>query len=344
MATLNRNSDRSVVAHYVLVFATVILLVVLVWSLDRNPSDRAFVIVGGVAGALASSIATLIKTGGQRAAVDVFNRYGPLSPIIPAVSGFAAGTFSLLTVTALFAPMTRSLTSAAVFGGIYGLLLEPTLRGAATDANEQTILGAVLQHAHSEITASESHKYNGTIFVQFKTNDSAGRVAGAVTISFVPDELSATHEKPLGAISGPIRVDEGIASDSVPFDVGILAPAGFSAFPRTRSVSIPATQSSDSYSFTLVRDGQAETPDSDAEAAPASGSQVAGIVSPTPAVGVPVNTPLLEVPPKGRSSNPSSDVVVIDISQSGRTIQLVEVPMTRKSSAGQPAVNRTGVS
>jgi hypothetical protein len=340
MTTSHRKSDKSVDAHYVLVFATVVLLVVLVSSLDRSPSDRSFVIVGGVAGALASSIATLIRTGGQRAAVDVFNKYGLLGPIIPAVAGFAAGTFSLLTVTALFAPMTRSLTSAAVFGGIYGLLLEPILRGAATGADEHTILGAVLQHAHSEMTASESHKYNGTIFVQFKANDSAGRVAGAVNISFVPEELSATHEEPLGAIKGPVRVDEGIASDSVPFDVGILAPAGFSAFPRTRTVAIPATQASDTYSFTLVRDGQAETLESAAEVTPASGSHGAEIL--------PVSTEVsarLNAPTKGRSSKPVSiDVVVIDISQSGRTIQLIEVPMTRSSSAAQSASNNTSVS
>ena len=117
----NRWSADAIGLVLLVLTATIIALVIV--ELDRAATDAWLVTIGGLSGAATSSIAGLIQPGGRKRFDRVVSRNGIAGAFVPIVAGFAAGAFSVLAVVALFTPARNSNASAALLGGLYGLLL-----------------------------------------------------------------------------------------------------------------------------------------------------------------------------------------------------------------------------
>ncbi len=284
----------------VLVAVTAVLIAGTVTLLDGRGTDQKQVIIGGLAGSVASSVAMLLRRGGLVPLEDTLARYGFMAVFVPVVSGMAAGAFSVLTAIALFSVRSgqASLASGAAFGGLYGLLLGGWTNSLLTDQGNaveaRTIADIALSEIGLGVTGARSQQYNGTVRLRFSPEDGDGIVLGSLCIVFVP-AARANSDDDQGWVTGPIRVDEGELADEASFAVSVIVETGLAAFPRSRELTVPVAEVSDMYDFTIVRD-----------------------VAPTDAEG-------------GSASWPTAPTLLVDIGQAGRTVQLIELPASGKN-------------
>jgi hypothetical protein len=302
--SLRRRVGSEAVA-LVAVALTAALGILILFSLDDQPTRELVVLVGGQAGAAASGTTRLVRIS-VRSSLD--RTEAPFAAVfVPFISGFAAGAFSVLTALALFStgPDSPSVASAAVFGGIYGLLLGGWanalfLAEETSELDRRSLLQAAVADVVG-VVSPVAFKYNGDVLAWFSPAAERGRLAGSLMVAFVPREKKPPKES-MNATTGPVRIDEGSSADVVPFEVSVLTPPDFGAYPRSRVLQVPASKPSDQYEFTIVR----ESGDS-AESKPMSQRRSVGR-STAAAVAVPT--------------------VLLDVSQGGRTVQLLEIPMT----------------
>lgn len=275
------------------VAACLVAGVVATLSLDNTQENQ--VIVGGLAGAVAAAIALLLRGGGLSEMQNLFATRGAIAVFVPLITGLAAGAFSVLTALALFGD-AESLASAAVFGGLYGLLLggwSNSVIGRARALEEPTVLQAALTQIEEEVVGTrKSRRYNGSVHARFQP--AAGhreRVLGSLQIVFVPAHVG--REPSEGWLKGPVRIDDGEPAAEVPFEVAVIADTQVVAYPRMREVIAPAAAASDQDEVTLAR---AEAPSVEATVA-------------------------------------SPSTVLVDIAQAGRTVQLLEIPLRGRAAA-----------
>jgi hypothetical protein len=281
-----------------LVLLAAVLISGVVVALDRPNTQEWQVIIGGLAGAVAASIALLLRSGGLGEMEDRLARHGVIAIFIPIITGLAAGAFSVLTALALF-HNADSLASAAVFGGLYGLLLggwSNSVLGHVKAEEEPTIIEAALAQLGREVGALQSRRYNGDVRARFEpATEDRELVLGSLKLLFVPVDRSFASDADW--VPGPVRIDDGEVADSVPFEVSIIADARLVVYPRSREVVVPAREVSDVYDFTIAR-AQLHTEEPRA---------LRDQEEPRP--------------------HPRMPVVLVDIAQGGRTVQLLELPL-----------------
>jgi hypothetical protein len=281
----------------VLAAATVLLLAGIVALLRVQGSDQLEIVVGGMAGAATASIAMLVRPGGLVSMQDTFERHGALAVFVPALAGLAAGGFSVLLAVGLFSsPLQgKSLTSGAIFGGLYGLLLggwaNRILGAQASTATQTTIVEAALSEVDRQLRAPQQHRYTGRVLVAVDTTHAQTLVVGSLLVRFVPQGTESPHST-VGSsrewTSGALQISEGATTDFVSFDLSVIPDNALTSVPRAREVTVPASAVSEVYEFTLALDSANRTVAAD--------------------------------------STPS--VVLLSVAQGGRTVQLIEIPVS----------------
>jgi hypothetical protein len=111
--------------------ALVLLLVVVgvfvavqVWLLDAPPSVTTNVISGGVAGAIVSTLVFLVRATSTAELKTLVRRNGVFAGLRSVIGGFVSGSFAVLAGIALLtAGQSTSAAAAAVFGGAFGFAL-----------------------------------------------------------------------------------------------------------------------------------------------------------------------------------------------------------------------------
>lgn len=292
-----RSDSRA--AALLLLAIGVIAVVTTVLLLDRSQQEGGFLnllLLAGSAGAAASCLGVLLQENGFATLRAPSGKYGWLISLVPPVAGFAAGAFSLLLALALLTPADspRNAASAAVFGGIYGLLLggwsqkllaAPVLADAA-----ETLESAITTTAGTLFSEATRTRYDGRIAASIRSSEGITFVQGILGVRFIPSATDQDLDD--GEHSAQIRVEDGEEGPWANFVITVVSGSALESFPRSRSVKVPTDQVSDKFEFTIVHEPTTEVQGDQVEAT----SQL------------------------GRS-------ILIDVTQAGRTVQLLEIPM-----------------
>lgn len=280
--------------------------------LSQTPTDTAVVVIGGLAGAATSAVATLVRRGGMNTLERTVAANGSLSVLAPVIGGMAAGAFSIIVSHALLASLI-TMTGAAVHGGLYGLLLGGWINGILTppDDDNATIASAALAEI-GMLPAARRYNYAGIVSARVNRLSNVTLLFGTLTVEFVGEEavppFAGQDATPPLANQRRLTIDDGIDADEVPFELTVITSAELDAFPRTISVRIPRTGKSHPTEFTLAWSRRAAEPDS----------------LPTPTVydaaaeGV-FTSPSTE---KGRSD---TEAIILEVAQAGRSLHLLEL-------------------
>jgi hypothetical protein len=289
--------------------AIALLLIVLatisavIYLLGRPASESDLVIIGGLAGGSAATLALIIQSRGWNVLTGGIARYGFIAAFSSALAGFLAGAFSVLAAVALVGTSAtkNNPAGAAILGGIYGLLLGAYWSQILLAADDkETLLGTAISEISGRTVPSVVN-YQGTVFATLEPADNKQLVRGRLVVWFSakpepPDAASDTKAPDAQVASAPIIIEGGSRKARAEFAVTALGTSTTTAFPRRQLVVVPTDAESERYEFTLVQDGTLD-----------------GTDPPT-------------LPPLGP--------VLIDVSQSGRTVMVLEVsPPATKTAA-----------
>jgi hypothetical protein len=273
-----------------------------IYLLDAEPSERNFVITGGLAGAAASTFALLVRSRGWEYLRGSIRGYGVFAGYVAFVAGFAAGSFSVLTAIGLLTTggAPRNMSAAAVFGGIFGLALGsstsqliPSTPGLG-EANG-SIFGSALQRLGEELAAPVFVNYDGYVWADFALADERGLIVGHLMGQFIPRTLLQDRGyRPDRRPQARVLVQGGEERDAAQFIVSVVGGAQIAGYPRRINVTAPVDRESEVFEFTLVREEIEGARDEKGEATP-------------------------------EPKDLEGAAVLVDISQGGRTIQLLEV-------------------
>jgi hypothetical protein len=289
-------------ASQALIIIALLAVALTVFLLDYDQTHGTFLgmlLLAGSAGAAASCLGALLRQGGLTPARDSPGRESWIFPSVTAVAGFAAGAFSLLLALALLAPaLTRAnssgnAASAAVFGGIYGLLLggwaQKLMAAPGVEGTAQALKSAIATRTAGLFAVPVRSRYNGKIGASVRGADGADLVQGILGVRFIPGGAAEKFEP--GEQTVQVLVDDGEDAPSADFVVTVVCGPGLDSYPRSRAVSVPVGKASEKFEFTLVRE-PAEAESADAPSAD-----------------------------RGARS------ALIDVSQAGHTIAVMEVPV-----------------
>ena len=288
--------------------ATSLLLIVVatiaavIYLLGRPPTESNLVLIGGLAGGSAATLALIIQSRGWSGLTGGIVRYGLIAAFSSVVAGFLAGAFSVLAAIALIGTSVtkEDMSGAAILGGIYGLLLGAYWSQIVLAAEDkETLLGTAISEISGRVGPSVVN-YQGKVFATLKPTDNEHLVRGRLTVWFsakpeptqsVPDAKASDAQ----AASAPIIIEGGSRKARTEFAVTVLGTGAITAFPRRQLAVAPTDDESEKYEFTLVQEGSGEASD-----APS-------------------------LPPLGP--------VLIDVSQNGRTVQVLEVSPSASNTA-----------
>jgi len=288
----------SAIASRLLIIIALLAVAGTVFLLDYTQRHVGFLdmlLVAGSAGAAASCLGALLRQGGLTPPRGPSGRDNWIISIVTAVAGFAAGAFSLLLALALLAPPNSSsnAASAAVFGGIYGLLLggwaQKLMTSPGVEDAAQALKSAIDTKATGLFADRVRSRYNGKIGASIRSADGAELVQGILGLRFIPSDAAESFES--GERTVQVLVDDGEDAPSADFVLTVVCGVGLESYPRSRAVNVSTGEASEKFEFTLVRES-AEDDASDAQS-----------------------------PDRGARN------VLIDISQAGRTIAVMEVPV-----------------
>jgi hypothetical protein len=155
----------------------------------------------------------------------------------------------------------------------------------------QALKSAVNTTANSLFPDKMRIRYNGRIGASIRSVAGADLVQGVLGVRFIP-AAAPNQELSVDERGSQVSVDDGEDEPSASFVVTVVSGSGLESYPRSRAVSVPIDETSETFEFTLVRE-QALTGE-------------------------------LEVV----GTAPAARSVLIDVSQAGRTVQLLELPIT----------------
>ncbi|SKT79080.1 hypothetical protein [Mycobacteroides abscessus] len=259
---------------------------VLLSPASSSASYREALIAAGSAGAAATSLATIPRFRGDFAspaggAAEDGTAPGLLlvSTLIPPLSGFAAGAFSLLVgMVLLTGNRPTEAASAAVYGGLFGLMLAGS---AQSLLGPQQLLDGV-QTAMGGLGLRrelQSARYSGRVVARLQNAGESGLVAAKLVVAFLPERAysrgifrrqgkwAVDVDKPVEDRSSPgesrkseigygvgqIIVEDGQKLSRAEFVVTVVPGTGYESLPKSRIVTIPSREPSIDYEFTIVR-------------------------------------------------------------------------------------------
>lgn len=272
----------------VIVVATIAAVIYL---LGRPASESDLVVIGGLAGGSAATLALIIQSRGWNVLTGGIARHGLIAAFSSVVAGFLAGAFSVLAAIALIGT-TNDPAGAAILGGIYGLLLGAYWSQILLAADDkETLLGTAISEISGRTVPSVVN-YRGKVFATLAPADNEQLVRGRLVVWFSAKPEAAQPASDAKAsdaqvASAPIIIEGGSRKARAEFAVTVLGTSTTTAFPRRQLAVAPTDAESERYEFTLVHEG---TPD---------------------------GTDVPRQPPLGP--------MLIDVSQSGRTVMVLEV-------------------
>jgi hypothetical protein len=300
----SRSRDISVWVPVSILVIALLSAAGVIYLLDAAPSDRNRVLIGGLAGATASATAFLIGTRGWQLFAERSGQYGILAACTSFVAGFTGGAFSVLLAIGIWPINSRAanLAAPAVFGGVYGLILGAlALQLLPGDkAERSSLFGAALQNIQEQLGPPVLVNYDGYLDISAKPAVEQGLVLGRLQGKFAPRQEDKTAPEAAGEKRSRILIQGGAEQDTVPFVLSIVGNSAVSGYPRRMTVQAPADRSSEVFEFTLVREAEETEADGDRNA-PDQGERV---------------------------------TVLLDVSQGGRTIQLVELGLNISAGTG----------
>jgi hypothetical protein len=288
--------------------ATSLLLIVVatiaavIYLLGRPPTESSLVVIGGLAGGSAATLALIIQSRGWSGLTGGIVRYGLIAAFSSVVAGFLAGAFSVLAAIALIGTSAakNDMSGAAILGGIYGLLLGAYWSQIvlATE-DKETLLGTAISEISGRVGPSVVN-YQGKVFATLKPADNEQFVRGRLTVWFSakpePAQSVPNAKAPdAQAASAPIIIEGGSRKARTEFAVTVFGAGTITAFPRRQLAVAPTDDESEKYEFTLVQEGSGEA--------------------------------------SHASSLPPLGPVLIDVSQSSRTVQVLEVSPSASNTA-----------
>lgn len=297
----NRDVPIASIADGLLLIFALLSVVATVLLLERAGIEGSFttsLMLAGYAGSAASALAVLPHRRVASSPSSNLASWWQLVSVavVPPAAGFAAGAFSLLLAVALVSPQGAlpQPASAAVLGGLYGLLLGGWTRSLLTSPGV-TDAAAGLQSSLSTLvrTAKQAQRvrYDGRVLARFRPAE-ADMVRGVLEVRFVPHHRVPISEEE-GA-SAQVLVQEGAVTNRAEFLLTVVAGKHLESLPRSRVVTVPVQSTSESFEFTLV---QRMTEYDSREVKPSIRSNLHEF---------PVN-------------------VLLDVSQAGKTVALLEV-------------------
>lgn len=264
--------------------------------------ERELLVMGGFAGGTASSLALLVQTSGATRLKEDAALFGALAPLLSVACGFAGGLFSVLLAIGLFEVDTSNAgrTGAAVFGGFNGLVLGGLLHQLVKSAErvgEASVVGAALREFDRGIVGATPINYDGHLFYAAQSEKTNSIIAARLVGHFIPSEHGRPSDRDTDDdwTSAQIIVEDGVDAPVAEFVVSALVDQ-LTPFPRSVAVQCPLDRPSHRFEIALTR---METLTGDRNTSTFSGDE-----------GAPRSVPVL-----------------IDVSQSGRTLQILEVPV-----------------
>ncbi|MER6031682.1 hypothetical protein [Streptomyces sp. NPDC001851] len=244
------------------------------------------VVIGGTAGSAASSIALLFRRGGLPEFIKTIENHAILAVIAPIIGGFFVGSFSLMTVIALFNLEMHGtpLASSAVFGGLCGFIsggwINRTLTPISGAESERNVASVAIERIAEAWRGR--YNYRGRVAIEVKAARGSQLLLGTLVVTFIPEAVSDACEYD---VSGGLRVEDGSESEEVPFEISILEGGLLEVYPDSLAVKVPAAKKSQPIEFTVTR-------------------------------------PREQQPIPGESSQYA---LLVDVSQAGRSLQLLEI-------------------
>jgi hypothetical protein len=190
-----------------------------------------------------------------------------------------------------------SLPSSAVFGGLSGLVLGGWVNQALTPRPEDLADGRLAPAAVEEVVSFWRRRYNYKGRVLLEAKTVRRTGLHLSTLSLTFVPDSVRVDQHADT-AGPVRVEDGTDAGEVPFEIAILSTGAVDAYPRSLAVKVPADRASDPVEFTLTL--------------PAAGTD------------------------SGAADSPAGTVLV-DISQAGRSLQLLEIGSALWNASPGPA-------
>jgi hypothetical protein len=290
-----------------LLLIVVATIVAVIYLLGRPPSESNLVIIGGLAGGSAATLALIVQSRGWSVLTGGIARYGLIAAFSSVVAGFLAGAFSVLAAIALIGTSTtkNDMSGAAILGGIYGLLLGAYWSQIvlATE-DKETLLGTAISEISGRVGPSVVN-YRGKVCATLTPATNEQLVRGRLEVWFSTKSeptqpaphAKASDAKASGAqvASAPIIIEGGSRKARAEFAVTVLGTSTTTAFPRRQLAVAPTDGESEKYEFTLVQEGPGDAGDAS------------------------------RLPPLGP--------MLIDVSQSGRTIMVLEVSSSASEAA-----------
>ena len=273
-----------------LLFIAVATIVAVIYLLGRPPTESNMVIIGGLAGGSAATLALIIQSRGWSVLTGGIARHGLIAAFSSLVAGFLAGGFSVLAAVALVGTSKNDMSGAAILGGIYGLLLGAYWSQIVlADDGKETLLGTAISEISGRAGPSIVN-YQGRVYAELNPAHNEQLVRGRLVVWFAAKGKSQAQEAGRAQdqiANAPIIIEGGSRKASAEFVVTVLGTSTTTPFPRRQLIVAPADAESERYEFTLVQEGTGDE--------------------------------------GGSAGQPPPGPVLIDVSQSGRTVSVLEV-------------------
>ncbi len=275
-----------------LLFIVVATIVAVIFLLGRPPTESNMVIIGGLAGGSAATLALVIQSRGWSVLTGGIARHGLIAAFSSVVAGFLAGGFSVLAAVALVGTSTarNGMSGAAILGGIYGLLLGAYWSQIVlADDGKETLLGTAISEISGRVGPSIVN-YQGRVYAELNPAQNEQLVRGRLVVWFAAKGKSPAQEAGQAQdqiANAPIIIEGGSRKASAEFVVTVLGTSTTTPFPRRQLIVAPADAESERYEFTLVQEGTGDE--------------------------------------GGSAAQQPLGPVLIDVSQSGRTVSVLEV-------------------
>lgn len=286
-----------------LLLTLIVTIGAVIWMLGRPPTEKNLVIIGGLAGGSAATLALIVQKRGWSVLTGGIARHGLIAAFSSVIAGFLAGGFSVLAALALVTMyVTRDAESgAAILGGIYGLMLGAYWSQIVlAQDDKETLLGTAISEISGRVGPSLVN-YNGRVYARLTSTEDEQLIRGRLVVWF-----STKAAAEIRGANAPIIIEGGSNKPNAEFVVTILGTSATTPFPRRQLALAPTRGESERYEFTLVQD---RTEDE----------------------GLTVTVDSATEPHSGSNRQPPLGPMLIDVSQGGRTVQVLEVSLVNNA-------------
>lgn len=297
-----------------------------VWVLlDKTPTDRRLILLAGFAGVVGGSLGPLLRPLPKVDATDRSGTSLALSPLIYASAGFALAVGAYVLTSALLVDAGATAVNqigVVAFGGIAGwiaaqiidgVLSRPRAAGLSRFREERPAVVAALSELDERLFGRPLQNYDGFVLAAWFAAEQGSSLGGKFRVRFAPrvgPEESADFaskqwlatESPTAAASARVLVQGGVDVEEPLFSVSVIH-RGLEAIPRRASVRAPVGRASETVEFNMLAVGSPRGRESPESAGDAAEHEDAG--------------PL--------DAEERLDAALIEISQQGQTIQLLEM-------------------